>query len=306
MPIGETRTTSPDIVPVGYALGWFVDVYRGGRRVHHGGNIDGFSALVALLPDRDYGFVVLTNLDGTPMPELVVRRLCDRALGLPDKEWAGEVLQRLQTAEVEDARGKRNEAGERKPDTHPSHDLGDYVGDYNHPGYGPCRVARAGQGLHIDFHGLGASLQHWHYDVFRCDKDPNNPEIEGTKVQFTTDLDGDVDGLRVVLEPATEPIVFARQPDAQLRDPAFLGKLVGEYELGGQRAVFALQGEKLTLKLPGQFHVLQPRRALVFGIGSLSGYSVRFVVDGQGSPTGVRFRQPDGVFDGKRVAAAAK
>jgi len=139
--------------------------------------------------------------------------------------------------------------------------------------------------------------------VFRCDKDASNPEIEGTKVQFTTDLDGDVDGLRVVLEPATGPIVFARQPDAQLRDPAFLGRLVGEYELGTQRAVFALQGDKLTLKLPGQFHVLEPRRALVFGIGSLSGYSVRFVVDGQGSPTSVRFRQPDGVFEGKRVVA---
>ena len=141
------------------------------------------------------------------------------------------------------------------------------------------------------------------YDVFRCRKDAANPEIEGTRLQFTSDMDGDVDGLRVVLEPATDPIAFARQPDSQLRDAAFLKTLAGDYELSGQTATFAVQGDKLTVKLPGQFHVLEPKRALVFAIGKLSGYSVRFVMDAAGQPSTVRFRQPEGVFEGKRKAA---
>ena len=33
-----------------YGLGWFIRDYRGHRLVYHGGNIEGFSALVALLP----------------------------------------------------------------------------------------------------------------------------------------------------------------------------------------------------------------------------------------------------------------
>ena len=41
-----------------YGLGWFVSVSRGHRLVEHGGNIDGFSALVAMLPDKHIGIVV--------------------------------------------------------------------------------------------------------------------------------------------------------------------------------------------------------------------------------------------------------
>lgn len=302
MAIGDGPIAEPDVVSVGYALGWFVDVYRGARRIHHGGNIDGFSALVTLLPDKGFGFVVLSNLDGTPFPEMVVRRLGDRVLGAEDKDWASGLLAKIERAEAAGEKAKQNEAGERHEGTQPSHELADYVGAYEHPGYGPCTVTQVGEALHIDLHGIGAAMEHWHYDMFRCRKDAANPEVEGTKVQFTTDFDGDIDALRVALEPATGPIVFTRQPDAQLRDPTFLQTLAGDYELSGQTATFALQGDKLTVTLPGQFYVLEPRRALVFGLTGLEGFSVRFVLAADGAAGSVRFRQPDGVFEGKRKA----
>ena len=52
-----------EIMPAGYALGWGVDDYRGHRRVHHGGAIDGFIASTTLFPDDDLGIVVLANLE---------------------------------------------------------------------------------------------------------------------------------------------------------------------------------------------------------------------------------------------------
>ncbi|HEX5054385.1 MAG TPA: serine hydrolase [Planctomycetota bacterium] len=302
MPIGDDAA-SPDLVSVGYALGWFVDVYRGARRVHHGGNIDGFSALVAFLPDKDWGFVVLTNLDGTPLPEMVVRRLSDRVLGVEDKDWAGKVLAKIERTEAEVEQGKKNEAGERHSGTRPSHDLADYVGGYSHPGYGACTVTHDGDELRIAFHGLGAAMEHWHYDVFRCRKDASAPGIEGTKVQFTTSFDGDIDALRAALEPATDPIVFTRQADAQLRDPGFLRTLVGDYQLPGQTVKFAMQGDQLTVELPGQFYVLGPRRNLTFDLIGLHGFSVRFVLDAHGRAVRVRIRQPNGVFEAERKAA---
>ena len=39
-----------EISPAGYALGWSDDTYRGHRRVHHGGAIDGFIAQHRLFP----------------------------------------------------------------------------------------------------------------------------------------------------------------------------------------------------------------------------------------------------------------
>ena len=58
--------TRPDISPTDYGMGWFVNTYRGHRRVEHGGNIDGFSANVSLFPQDGLSVVVLTNLNATP------------------------------------------------------------------------------------------------------------------------------------------------------------------------------------------------------------------------------------------------
>lgn len=59
-----TTTWTPQI-PItdasGYAIGWFVSKWQGQRLIEHGGSITGYSAEVALLPDSNIGFVVLTN-----------------------------------------------------------------------------------------------------------------------------------------------------------------------------------------------------------------------------------------------------
>lgn len=45
-----------------YALGWFVHKWKDETVVQHGGNIDGFNSLVAMLPEKKLGFVLLTNV----------------------------------------------------------------------------------------------------------------------------------------------------------------------------------------------------------------------------------------------------
>jgi len=52
-----------------YGLGWMLHE-RGGRKVvEHGGNIDGFSAEVGLMPEEGLGFVLLMNLDVAPLQQ---------------------------------------------------------------------------------------------------------------------------------------------------------------------------------------------------------------------------------------------
>ncbi len=48
----------------GYGLGWFTSEYRGVKVVEHGGNINGFTAAMRLMPEKRMGFVLLTNLNG--------------------------------------------------------------------------------------------------------------------------------------------------------------------------------------------------------------------------------------------------
>ncbi|MEJ7623529.1 MAG: serine hydrolase [Pyrinomonadaceae bacterium] len=70
-----------------YALGWFLQDWNGMRVVQHGGNIDGFNSLVAMIPEKKLGFVMLTNVTGSSlggelMP-IIWSNLVDRPKG-PD------------------------------------------------------------------------------------------------------------------------------------------------------------------------------------------------------------------------------
>jgi len=71
-----------------YALGWTVFDYRSRKAVWHGGNIDGMSALVAMIPEEQLGLVVLTNLNGSVLREVVMLRIFDEYLGAPPHDWS--------------------------------------------------------------------------------------------------------------------------------------------------------------------------------------------------------------------------
>lgn len=60
--LAETWTPQMKLAPnVDYGLGWFVRQWKGKRVIEHGGNIDGFSAQVAMIPEDNLGFVLLMN-----------------------------------------------------------------------------------------------------------------------------------------------------------------------------------------------------------------------------------------------------
>ena len=69
---GFAEWTSPqqNISPDGkfaYAMGWFVQNWNGKKVIQHGGNIDGFNSMVALLPEENLGFVMLTNVSASSL-----------------------------------------------------------------------------------------------------------------------------------------------------------------------------------------------------------------------------------------------
>ena len=50
---------------VQYGLGWFLQEWNGMKVVQHSGNIDGFNSLVAMIPEKKLGFVMLTNVSAS-------------------------------------------------------------------------------------------------------------------------------------------------------------------------------------------------------------------------------------------------
>lgn len=301
MPISEPARDA-EFLNRGYGLGWFVEVYRGHRRVHHGGNIDGFSAQVALMPDDGVGVVVLTNGDATAAPEVLARLAIDRLLGLTPIDWLARVQARLDAArDGEQRAGTLAEQHDRKPGTRPAHPLGEYEGDYEHPAYGTISVRREGTGLAAGYHGIALALAHWHYETFRATT--TDPTLSSLKlyVLFRTNTKGDVDALTLPLQVGVDDIVFTRRPPARLSDPAFLATLAGAYVLSSQADLaveVSLQGDHLAAKVPGQpLYTLEPYAGTEFKLREVSGFSLRFLLDAKGRVDKVLFLQPDGVYE---------
>lgn len=184
-----------------YGLGWFLQDYRGRKVVQHGGNIDGMSALVAMLPEEEFGLVVLTNMNGSGLPGALMYRVFDLVLGGPGRDWSAELLavtqQRMQRAE---AQAKQREAA-RVAGTTPSLPLEAYAGTYADSMYGAIRImVRDGRLAAEAGPRLGGELEHWHHDTFRLHA--RDPMLGRFFVTFQLDASGspaalDVENLAV-------------------------------------------------------------------------------------------------------------
>ena len=210
----------PELPPLGgYGLGWALYSYRGYRVVSHGGAIDGFSTLVALLPEANAGLVVLSNLGGSPTPTLIAYEVFDLFLGLKAKssadvpvvDWSARF--RAERLEAKDTSEKRRltQRADRVVGTSPSHPLASYIGDYSHPAYGrvAIRLAEDGtdaSGLKITLNSLEGRLEHYHFDIFE------NVRITGDRVRvsFLTGPKGTIDSLASPLEQGVSDIIFRR------------------------------------------------------------------------------------------------
>lgn len=304
-PIAQTPTTT-HLSSASYALGWFVDHYRGHQRVYHGGNIDGFSALVSMLPKEGFGFVVLTNRNATGLPELLVRTLTDKLLGLEPVDWIGEAVRNQARAEEIGKQAEQKAQTRRIKGTRPAHALEEYAGTYFHPGYGELKVILKDKKLSFIYNGIATPLEHWHYETFNGLRG-EDPTFEDMKLTFETDVNGLVTAVAAPFEPTADPIVFRKKPDEKFFDPAFLKKFAGKYSLMDQVVAVELKGEVLTMTVPGQpVYELVPVPGDEFTLKQLSIVRIRFILDQKGEVVAMEASQPGGVFEYKRFSESTQ
>ena len=71
-----------------YGLGWMIAPYKGHTLVHHGGNVEGHSLMVACVPQERVGVVVMVNVAASLLRDALLYEALDRALGLPADDWS--------------------------------------------------------------------------------------------------------------------------------------------------------------------------------------------------------------------------
>ncbi len=195
MPIPYPCAPFPGAHFLGYGMGWFLHDYHGVKLVEHGGNIDGMTALVAMIPERNTGLVILTNMNTTRIREVLMYFIFDRLMDRPLQDWNDHFkdLDRENQEHVQKAIEKRTAS--RKTGTSPTLPVPGYMGTYRSDLYGDIVIGEKQNTLTFTYQGRMVPLTHWHYDSFqRPFYSIEEPGIE--LVTFRLSPEGTIGGLK--------------------------------------------------------------------------------------------------------------
>jgi CubicO group peptidase (beta-lactamase class C family) len=183
----------------GYGLGWTLRDYAGRLVADHGGGYDGMFSKLALVPDEQLGVVVLTN-SMTGIADALVSRTIDTFLGLPDRDWSREGLERARWSAERRADEMATREKARLAGTRPSLPLGRYAGRYGGDLYGEVGVTIEGDTLVLRLEpspDLVADLTHWHHDTFQIHWRTPSSWFGTGWAQFVTDPHGRIVELKL-------------------------------------------------------------------------------------------------------------
>jgi len=166
---------------------------------------------VAFFPTDTLGIVVLTNQNVSKVPTVVRNSIADILFGLEPIDWNGE-----KKAEIDSLRHvKKEEEKLPIPATKPSHSLKQYTGSFENPAYGIIEVRLKDNKLYSELGYEKVVLIHRHYDVFdprSVDKNGvADPEPSNLLFNFFSDVDGQIQGIGILLDGSEKPVMFDRK-----------------------------------------------------------------------------------------------
>lgn len=279
---------------LGYGLGWFIGNYGGHYLVEHGGGIDGFIANTSLFPQKKIGVIVLSNSSdgGGGFVNSVSKSIFDRLLELEKVDW----VEKLSTIQKEGKSSKKDvDSAGKHLGTKPSHKLEDYVGEYEHPGYGLVKVYLKDGQLVSSYNRIVTPLTHKHYDIFLGSKECEDPVFADMHFSFQTCCSGYIAEVHIPFE--AKPTVFKKKVAGELQDLKYLKQFEGSYGDEHLTATVQLRGNRLVVFLPGQpDYELVPEKKQTFAFKGLPGFTARFVFDAEDQVVELQSIQPNGVF----------
>ena len=118
-------------------------------------------------------------------------------MGIEEKDWSAEMLEKSKKSQLEDTRiSERIE--KRVAGTKPSLDIEKYTGTYFAPVYGKIEVNLENDNLRLNFENtpeLSATLEHWHYDVWKINWDKTHAWFSFGTVKFNMTNNLEITGM---------------------------------------------------------------------------------------------------------------
>lgn len=266
---------------ISYGLGWFLREWNGHKVVEHGGNIDGFNATVALMPDQKLGFALLTNISNSPIAPFAMETIWSNFVARPE--------------------AKPEAAGD------PSREVGKYL------------VAGAGITFDVDLKDGKLMMAVPGQPIYTLVNiggrryKIDDPAATGFFVTFRP-VQGKDTETEMYLEQPQGNLVLGRvksEPAADGKAADYDGplkELLGSYQISGGPTVEVkvIEG-KPSLVVPGQppYPLVEKEKDKLVSPSLPDAYSATVKRDAAGKVSALVIKQPEGEFEFARAAAEA-
>src|SRR6185312_1406743 len=151
-----------------YGLGWQLRDQHGLKIVGHGGALDGMTSRTVLIPERDFGAVILTNSE-TGLAQGLSFWITDLVCGAEPEDWSGR-FRAARDSEREKAKERQKKDDDaRLVLTQPSVPLELFAGRFGSELFGEAEVELVDGSLVLKFANsptFVGDLSHWHLDTF--------------------------------------------------------------------------------------------------------------------------------------------
>lgn len=181
-----------------YALGWNTYDYHGMKVVEHGGGADGMISKTVLIPDADFGFVILTNSINY-LPSALSYYILDMKAGEEPQDWSSLYNNFYIRNNTEEKKAVQEAEAKRNKNSNPSLPLKEYTGTYGGDLYGDAKVTIENNHLVVDLlpsKALKGDLSHWQYNSFKIVL-RNRINLPDGIVNFIINSEGKVDEMRI-------------------------------------------------------------------------------------------------------------
>jgi CubicO group peptidase (beta-lactamase class C family) len=174
-----------------YGMGWMIQDYRRQLVWQHGGGTDGMTTAMGMLPDHKFGVVVLSNVYGGQLPDMLMRYIFDRQLGAPVRDFSAEALARREVQRRRADSVERAQNAQRVGGAQPPLALTAYAGSYADSLYGEAVVSLTDGKLVMQRGDFTAPLEYWNGSNFRWGPLPS-AAVSSLFVKFDIAPDGRV------------------------------------------------------------------------------------------------------------------
>jgi len=188
-------------------LGWFLNDYHGRKLVSHSGGHEGMNSRVVMLPEENFGMVILTNSMSSIMTPLANQTM-DAFLGIQNgRDWSQYYLDIIAKSRQATSAPANNQVKNKVKALLP---LSAYTGRYTSPMYGDATVTLVNKELVLQLVPapvLGGKLKVAGPHIFDLAWKNDYPLLTPTQVRFITSSDGKVAEMR--LDADNPDFIFA-------------------------------------------------------------------------------------------------